>query len=161
MPLGVGDRVPVVKLVQVAGSEMQPTSTAVFFAGKKVALFGLPGAFTGTCSETHLPGFLERADDLAAEGVDVIACTAVNDAAVMAAWAKATGAVGHIIMLADGNGDLARALGLELDLRVAGMGVRSRRYAAVINDGVVEYLGVESGREVGVSGADAVLAALG
>jgi len=160
MSIHLGDRVPTIQLNEVTSDRPRPVSTDEFFAGRKVVLFAVPGAFTPTCSDTHLPGFVARADHLAAKGVDVIACTAVNDAFVLGAWAKATGAARYITMLADGSGELARALGLDLDLGRAGMGLRSRRYAMVVNDGVVEYLGVEAGRGVGVSGAEAVLAAL-
>jgi len=160
MTIAVGERLPEVRLVLCSEDGGSPITTGSFFAGKKVALFSVPGAFTSTCSETHLPGFLARADDLKAHGVDEVVCTAVNDAAVMSAWARAMHAVGHISMLADGSGDLARAMDLELDGRGFGMGIRSKRYAALVNDGVVEYLGVEPGRDVGVSSAEAVMAEL-
>ena len=160
MAIAVGDRMPEVGLDVWRGGRGERVTSGAFFSGKRIALFAVPGAFTSTCSEVHLPGFLARADDLKAHGADEVVCTAVNDAAVLGAWAQATGAAGHITMLADGSGDLARELGLELDGRGFGMGMRSRRYAAVVNDGVVEYLGVEPGREVGVSSAEAVLAAL-
>jgi peroxiredoxin len=139
---------------------IRQVSTDEFFAGRRIALFAVPGAFTPTCSDTHLPGFLARADDLRALGVDEIACTAVNDIFVLDAWSKATASADYITMLADGNGELARALDLALDGTGFGMGWRSRRYALVANDGVIEYLGVEDGRDVGVSSAEAVLAAL-
>ena len=155
-----GDRVPDVRLQLSTAEGSSTVGSREFLAGRRVVLFAVPGAFTATCSETHLPGFLALADDIKAQGVDEVVCTAVNDAAVLGAWARATGAAEHIVMLADGSGDLARAMGLELDGRGFGLGMRSRRYAAVINDGVVEYLGVEPGREVGVSSAEAVLAAL-
>lgn len=159
-PIAEGERLPDVGVDLWTAEGGKRVTTGDFFAGKKIALFAVPGAFTLTCSEIHLPGFLVRADDIRAQGVDDVVCTAVNDVAVLGAWARATGATDHITMLADGNGDLARALGLELDGRGFGAGMRSRRYAAVVNDGVVEYLGVEFGREVGVSSAEAVLAAL-
>lgn len=152
-----GDRLPDVQLTLWRKGKSRPVSTAEHFAGRRVALFAVPGAFTPACSDTHLPGFLVRADDLKAQGVDEIVCTAVNDVFVLAAWAEATAAADHIAMLADGSGDLARAMGLVLDGTGFGMGLRSRRYAAVVEDGVITYLGVEPGREVGVSGAEAVL----
>ena len=145
MTIEIGDRLPSVELIRPTADGVERTTTDEFFRGRRVALFAVPGAFTQTCSETHLPGFLVRADDLAASGVDEIACTAVNDASVLAAWGRASGSDGFITMLADGNGELARALGLELDGTAFGMGMRSRRYAAVINDGLIEYLGVETG----------------
>lgn len=160
MTVAVGDRLPVVRLDTWTESGGRQAVTDAFFAGRRLVLFAVPGAFTSTCSEVHLPGFLARADDIKALGVDEVVCTAVNDVDVLAAWGRASSAADHITMLADGSGDLARALGLELDLSAFGMGIRSRRYAAVIDDGVVKYLGVEPGREVGVSGAEAVLAAL-
>ncbi len=160
MPSAVGDRIPSLTLNRMTPEGIRPISTDEFFAGRRVALFAVPGAFTPTCSDTHLPGFLTRADDLGALGVDEIACTAVNDIFVLDAWSKATHSGDYITMLADGNGDLARALDLALDGTGFGMGERSRRYALVANDGVIEYLGVEAGREVGVSSADAVIAAL-
>ena len=161
MPIAVGDRIPSTQLSRLVDGRVSAISTDDFFAGRRVALFAVPGAFTPTCSDAHLPGFLAHVDDLEANGVDLVACTAVNDAFVMEAWARVTGAENRIVMLADGSGDLARALGLELDASRFGMGSRSRRYAAIVVDGVVEYLGVEYGREVGVSSAEAVLAALG
>ena len=160
MPSSVGDRFPSLTLNRMTAEGIRPVKTDDFFAGRRVALFAVPGAFTPTCSDTHLPGFLARADDLRALGVDAIACTAVNDIFVLDAWSKATHSADYITMLADGNGDLARALDLALDGTSFGMGLRSRRYAMVVNDGVIEYLGVESGPEVGVSSAEAVLAAL-
>jgi len=129
-------------------------------AGRKVVLFGVPGAFTPTCSEVHLPGFHAAVDDLRAKGVAAIGCVAVHDAFVMAAWAKANHVGDGITMLADGNGEFVRATGLDLDLTPLAMGTRSKRFAAIVDDGVIRYLGVEPGREVGVSSAAAVLEAL-
>lgn len=160
MKITVGERIPDVQLWQMAEEGPRPVRTGDYFSGRRIALFAVPGAFTSTCSDVHLPGFLVRFDDLRSAGADAVACTAVNDAEVMAAWAKATGAAGRIDMLADGNADLARALGMDRDGSRYGMGVRSRRYGAVVYDGVVTYLGVEPAGEVGVSGAEAVLAAL-
>ena len=160
MAIQVGDRIPDLQLTQMTPDGLKPVSTGELFAGKKTVLFGVPGAFTPTCNDTHLPGFLVRADDIKAKGVDQIVCTAVNDPFVMAAWGKATHAGEHIRMLADGNGDLARALGLVLDLGHIGLGQRSKRFAAIIDDGTLQHLQVEPGGEVGVSSADAVLEAL-
>ena len=149
-----GDRFPEVELRRSTG---EPVATGELTRGRTVVLFGVPGAFTPTCSDTHLPGYVTRADDLRAAGADEIACVAVNDAFVMAAWAEASGAGAQLTFLADGNGTLAEALGLELDASRFGMGTRLRRFAAVVRDGVVEYLEAEAGPEVGVSGAETVL----
>jgi peroxiredoxin len=130
------------------------------FAGRTVVLFGVPGAFTSTCSEVHLPGYLARADDLKAAGADVVACVAVNDAEVLHAWARQRGAGDHVKMLADGNADFASATGLDIDLSRFGMGTRSRRFAAIVVDGVLRHLAVEEGPGVSVSGAEPTLEAL-
>ncbi len=158
--IAVGDKLPSVKLQTKTSDGVEGVDTGALFAGKKAVLFAVPGAFTPTCSDDHLPGFLVHADALRAKGVELVACTAVNDAHVMGAWAKARNAGDHVLMLADGNGELARAIGLEIDLARAGMGTRSRRYAMVLEDGVVRYLGVEPAPGVTVSGAPAVLAAV-
>jgi peroxiredoxin len=129
------------------------------FAGRTVALFAVPGAFTPTCSARHLPSFKDKAADLKAKGVDVIACTSVNDVFVIGAWAKETGA-GDILMLADGNAAFAKALGLDGDFSKFGMGPRSQRYSMLVRDGVVEQLNVESGGEYKVSSAEFLLAQL-
>jgi peroxiredoxin len=156
----VGERIPEVGLKAAAADGLREVSTGEIFAGKKAVLFGVPGAFTPTCSDHHLPGFVARADDLKAKGVELIACVAVNDGYVMRAWGKGSGADGHVLMLADGNGDLARALGLSVDLSRAGMGTRNRRFAAVLEDGVVRFLNVEPGPGVTVTGVETILAAL-
>jgi peroxiredoxin (alkyl hydroperoxide reductase subunit C) len=134
--------------------------TDAIFKGKKVVLFAVPGAFTPTCSARHLPGFVEHAEAIMAKGVDTIACIAVNDVFVMGAWAKDQGTDGKILMLADGSGDFAKAVGLELDLVARGLGVRSQRYALVAEDGIVTFLGVEEGGAFEASKAETVLAAL-
>jgi peroxiredoxin len=134
-------------------------STAELFGGKKVVLFSVPGAFTPTCSAKHLPGFVERADEILGKGVDTIACMAVNDVFVMNAWGKSAKA-DRILMLADGNGEFARALGLELDASGFGMGQRSQRFALIADDGVVSDLFVESPGEFRVSSAEHVLSRL-
>lgn len=161
MSLTPGDRIPEVTLRRLGADGVEAISTGDLFAGRRVALFGVPGAFTPACSDVHLPGFVTAADDLAAAGIDEVVCVAVNDPFVMAAWSRAEAAGDHITFLADGNGELARAMGVELDLGAIGLGLRNKRYAAVVNDGVAEYFGVEPGREVGVSSAAAVLEALG
>ena len=160
MPIQVGERIPDLQLTQMTAEGLKPVATGDLFAGKKVVLFGVPGAFTPTCNDTHLPGFLVRSDDLKAKGVDLILCTAVNDPFVMSSWAKATNSGDHLQMLADGNGDLARALDLVLDLSHIGLGQRSKRFAAIFDNGVLQVLNVEPGGEVGVSSADTILEAL-
>ncbi|WP_375429254.1 peroxiredoxin [uncultured Sphingomonas sp.] len=155
--IAVGERLPSTPLVKVTPNGPEAVDSQAYFAGRRVALFAVPGAFTPTCSAQHLPSFLNRADDLHAKGVDEIACTAVNDAFVLDAWAKSTGAEG-ITMLADGNGQFAEAVGLAGDSSKFGMGTRSRRYAMLVNDGVVEQLHVEAPGEFRVSSADHLLA---
>lgn len=160
MTVSIGDRIPEIALRRKTANGIEEVSTGDFFAGRTVALFGVPGAFTPACSDVHLPGFMVASDRLREAGVDEIACVAVNDAHVMDAWGRSTGASDRITFLADGAGELAEAMGLALDLTVVGLGVRNRRYAAILRDGVFEYLGVEPGREIGVSTAEAVLAHL-
>ncbi|MSP95370.1 MAG: peroxiredoxin [Alphaproteobacteria bacterium] len=135
----------------------QEVSTDDFFKGKKVALFAVPGAFTSTCSVKHLPSFTNNADALKKKGVDVIAGIAVNDASVMKAWGEANGASGKVTMLSDGNGDLARALGVEADMTKHGMGRRSRRYSMLVDNGVVKQLNLEEPGAFGVSSGDHLL----
>ncbi len=157
----VGDKIPSVKIkvaAETGGGE--ETTTEALFANKKVVLFGVPGAYTPTCSAKHLPGFVEQAEALKAKGVDLIACVSVNDAFVMGAWGKDQKAFGKVTMLADGNADLAKAMGLELDLNVANMGLRNKRYAAIIENGVVSTLAVEEGGKFEVSSAEAIAAKL-
>lgn len=159
MTISVGDKLPDVKLVKATAEGPHPVQSAEYFAGKKVALFSVPGAFTPTCSARHLPGFVEKADELKAKGVDEIACTAVNDAFVLGAWNKAGGS-DDIVMLADGNGDFASALGLEMDGTAFGMGKRGQRFSLVVNDGVVEQINVEQPGEFKVSSAEHMLGQL-
>jgi peroxiredoxin len=159
MTIAVGDKLPDVKLVKVTDSGPDAVQAVDFFAGRKVALFAVPGAFTPTCSAKHLPGFVEKAAELKAKGIDEIACTAVNDAFVMGAWSKASGSA-DVTMLADGNGDLPAALGLEMDGSGFGMGKRSQRYSMVVNDGVVEQLNVEGPGQLEVSSPDYMLGQL-
>ncbi|MDH3690754.1 MAG: peroxiredoxin [Gammaproteobacteria bacterium] len=160
MTIKVGDRIPAVaSLTYMTKDGPKSISTDEIFAGKKVVLFALPGAFTPTCSASHLPGYVVQADALREKGVDTIACLSVNDAFVMDAWGKAHNAE-NILMLADGNADFAQTVGLELDLRKRGMGVRSGRYAMVVEDGVVKALNVEAAGEFKVSSAEEVLKSL-
>lgn len=156
MTIQIGDRIPAATLAQATAEGPKPVSTAEIFNGKTVALFAVPGAFTPTCSARHLPGYVEKADALKAKGVDEIACTAVNDAFVMGAWAKSADA-GDVTMLSDGNGAFAKAVGLEFDGSKFGMGTRGQRYAMLVNDGVVEQLHVEAPGEFKVSSAEHML----
>ena len=157
MTIKPGDRLPAVNFTVNTADGPQAMSTDVLFAGRRVVLFGLPGAFTPTCNMNHLPGFLLAHDDIKAQGVDTIACTAVNDIHVMKAWGKATESDGKILMLADGNGEFAGATGLDLDLTAAGMGHRSKRYSMIVEDGVVKTLNIETERGVNVSGAETIM----
>ncbi len=159
MTIAVGDKIPSVTVQRKTAEGIDQVSTDEFFAGRKVVLFAVPGAFTPTCSQKHLPGFVAKADAIKAKGVDEIACIAVNDAFVMDAWGKDQNAGGKVTMLADGSAKLAKALGLDMDLGERGMGPRSKRYAMVVDDGKVSVLNVdESGFEK--SSAEAILAAL-
>jgi len=161
MTVNVGDRIPSATLKQLTPEGVKDIGTDEIFRGKKVVLFAVPGAFTPACSQRHLPGFVDKAADIRAKGVDEIACVAVNDAFVLGAWGKEQKAEGKIRMLADGSGDFARALGLELDLTKGGLGIRSKRYSMLVEDGVVKSLNVETQPgQVDVSSADAMLRAL-
>lgn len=157
MTIAVGDKIPATKLVKATAEGPQGVESTDYFAGKRVALFSVPGAFTPTCSAKHLPGYVDQADALKAKGIDEIACTAVNDAFVMGAWGKSAGSDGKVTMLADGNGDFAAAVGLVLDGSGFGMGKRGQRFAMVVNDGVVEQLHVEGPGEFRVSAAEYLL----
>lgn len=157
MTIAVGDKIPSVTFIQPTAEGPQPVSSDAYFAGKRIALFSVPGAFTPTCSAKHLPGFVEQAEAIKAKGVDDIACTAVNDAFVMGAWGKANGVEGKVTMLADGNGDFADAAGLVMDGSKFGLGKRGQRFAMIVNDGVVEQLHVEAPGEFKVSAAEYVL----
>ncbi|WP_336976941.1 peroxiredoxin [Altererythrobacter fulvus] len=159
MTIAVGDKLPDVKLVKVTANGPEAVQSGEYFAGKKVALFSVPGAFTPTCSAKHLPGYVEKADELKAKGVDEIACTAVNDAFVMGAWGKASGS-DAVTMLADGNGDFVKALGLTMDGSGFGMGTRGQRFSVLVNDGVVEELNVEAPGDFNVSSAEYMLGQL-
>ena len=159
MTIKVGDRLPDVPLTIATSEGPRPTSTGEFFAGKKVALFAVPGAYTPTCSVKHLPSFVEKAEELKANGVDEIACTAVNDPFVMSAWNRDQGSE-DITMLSDGNGKFADALGLSMDASKFGMGTRSQRYSMIVNDGTVEQLNVEAPGEYQASSAETLLTQL-
>lgn len=155
MPIATGDRLPDVTLRVMTLEGPKPVSTAEFFAGKTVVLIGVPGAFTPTCSNTHLPGFLKAADKFKARGVDKLAVISVNDPFVMAAWAKDTGGEGQLTYLADGSAEFAKATGLDIDLAAAGLGIRNRRYSMLVKDGVVESVNIEEAPgKVDVSGAE-------
>jgi peroxiredoxin len=156
-----GDKLPDAQFNVPTSEGMKPMRTADVFAGKTVALFAVPGAFTPTCSARHLPSFRDLAGDLRAKGVDAIACTAVNDHFVMGAWAKEQGVAEDILMLSDGSGEFARALGLDADFSKFGMGLRSKRYSMLVKDGVVKQLNVEEAGEYKVSSAEHLLAQLG
>ncbi|MDP3905606.1 peroxiredoxin [Novosphingobium sp.] len=153
MTISVGDKLPDIKLVKAGEAGPEAVQSADYFKGKRVALFSVPGAFTPTCSAKHLPGYVEKAEDLKAKGIDEIACTAVNDPFVMGAWGKAAGSA-DVTMLADGNGDFAEALGLTMDGSGFGLGKRGQRFSMVVNDGVVEQLHVEAPGDFKVSAAD-------
>ena len=156
MTIQVGDRIPDVSLTIATPDGPQATTSGEYFAGKKVALFAVPGAYTPTCSARHLPSFVEKSGELKGKGVDEIACTSVNDAFVMSAWNQAQGCE-DITMLADGNGEFAQAIGLTMDGSTFGMGQRSQRYSMVVNDGVVEQLNVEAPGEYRASSAEYML----
>lgn len=156
MTISIGERVPAATLTKATPDGPDQVGSDAFFAGRTVAVFAVPGAFTPTCSARHLPSFVDKAAELRAKGVDEIACTSVNDAFVMAAWAKASGA-DALTMLADGNGEFAAALGLTMDGSAYGMGQRSQRYAMLVRDGVVEQLNVEAPGQYAVSSAEHLL----
>jgi len=157
MSIKIGDRIPNVSLKHMDKDGMQTVSTDDLFKGKKVVLFALPGAFTPTCSAKHLPGFVNHFDQIKAKGIDTVACLSVNDAFVMDAWGKQQNATDKVLMLADGNGDFSKAVGLTMDGTAYGMGLRASRYAMVIQDGVVKALNIEAPGAFEVSSAEAVL----
>ena len=157
MAITVGDKIPAGTLQIAASDGIKDVSTDELFGGKKVVLFAVPGAFTPTCSAKHLPGFVSRANELKAKGVDSIICLSVNDAFVMDAWGKAHQAGDAVIMAADGNAEFTRALGLEFDASDFGMGVRSQRFALIVDDGVVKGAYVEAPMKFEVSSAEAIL----
>ena len=158
MSIAVGDKIPDVEVKTMGAEGPQSVRTGEVLGTGKVVLFAVPGAFTPGCSKIHLPGYVQHGDELKAKGVSTIACVAVNDPWVMQAWADAQGATGKIVMLADGNGEFTRAMGLDVDLSVAGLGSRSQRYAAIIDDGVITSLDVEPNPGVDVSKCENILA---
>jgi peroxiredoxin len=160
MSINVGDRIPEATLNHMTAAGPTPITTAELFGGKKVVLFSVPGAFTPTCSNKHLPGYLAEADAMRKKGVDTIACLAVNDVFVMDAWGKAKGADGKILMVADGNAELTKKLGLEMDASKYGMGQRSKRFSMIVVDGVVKELNVEGPGEFKVSSAESTVCQL-
>ena len=154
MAINVGDRLPKTTFIKATAEGPQPVDSEEYFAGRRVALFSVPGAFTPTCSARHLPGFVEKAEEFRGKGVDEIACTAVNDAFVLQAWSQSAEADGKVTMLADGNGDFVREIGLGMDGSKFGLGQRGQRFSMVVNDGVVEQLNVEEPGAFNVSSAD-------
>lgn len=160
MTIAVGDKIPSVTVQRKTDDGIDQVSTDEYFAGRKVVLFAVPGAFTPTCSQQHLPGFVANAEAIKAKGVDEIACVAVNDAFVMDAWGKQHNADDQVMMIADGSAHFSKAIGLELDLDARGMGLRSQRYSMLVNDGVVEKLNLEGPGKFEVSDAETMLASL-
>ncbi len=160
MTIKAGDKLPEATLMTMTANGPAPITTDEVFKGKKVALFALPGAFTPTCSAKHLPGFVEHATEFKTKGIDTIACLSVNDAFVMGAWGKSQNVGDKIIMLADGNGDFTRKVGLSMDGSKFGMGERSQRYAMLVENGVVKQISVEKPGAFEVSSAEALLKAL-
>ena len=160
MTVAVGDRVPEVELTTMTKDGLKKVGSGEALGTGKVVLFAVPGAFTPTCSDHHLPGYVMRADEFKEKGVDTVACISVNDAFVMGAWADVQEVGDSVLMLADGNGAFAKAMGLEMDGSGFGLGARSRRYAAVIEDGVITALFVEPGPGLTVSSAESVLKSL-
>jgi peroxiredoxin len=158
MAIKIGDPLPQVNFTIMTGAGPEVRTTDQIFKGRKMVLFGVPGAFTPACDKSHLPGFLANVEEFRARGIDAVAVTGVNDVFVMDAWAKHAGADGKVIFLADGNGDFARAIGLSLDLAAHGLGLRSQRYAMIVDDGVVRKLNVEATPgKVETSSAEALL----
>ena len=160
MTIAVGEKLPEGALVEMTGEGPTPRTIDDIFSGRKVVLFSVPGAFTPTCSAKHLPGFIDHAEAFKAKAVDEIICMAVNDAFVMGAWGKAQNADGKVSMLADGNGDFVKALGLEMDGRAFGMGMRGQRFSMIVEDGKVTHLNIEAPGEFYLSGAEHMLGQL-
>jgi len=160
MTIGVGDKMPYGEFRVMGANGPEKLTTDSLFSGKKVVLFAVPGAFTSTCSLKHLPGYVENAAALRAKGVETVACMSVNDVFVMSAWGQSGNVGDEVVMLADGNGTYAKALGLELDLSGSGMGIRAKRFSMIVDDGVVAHLNVEPPGEFGVSSAEAALGQL-
>lgn len=160
MTIKVGDHLPDGKFTVMGPDGPMPKTVSEIFSGKKVAMFAVPGAYTPTCSKSHMPGFVERIEELKAKGIDTIACTAVNDIFVLTSWAKDMGATGKIEMLADGSGDFAKAIGLDIDLSNFGLGLRSKRYAMLVDDGIVKVLNVEDKTPVAEMSSAATLCSM-
>jgi peroxiredoxin len=160
MTIKVGDHLPDGKFTVMGPDGPMPKTVSDVFSGKKVALFAVPAAYSPTCSKSHMPGFVERVGELKAKGIDIVACTAVNDVFVLTNWAKDTGAAGKIEMLADGSGDFAKAIGLDTDLSSYGMGQRSKRYAMLVEDGVVKVLNVEDSPPIAEKSSAATLCSM-
>ena len=160
MAIKVGDKLPSIDLQHKIDDQVETINSDALFGGKKVVIFALPGAFTPTCSASHLPGYVVHSDQLFDKGIDRIICLSVNDAHVMEAWGRQHNVDDRVMMIADGSAHFTRAIGLEVDLDAGGMGIRSQRYAMVVNDGVVELLNVEAPRAFEVSDAETILASL-
>jgi peroxiredoxin len=160
MTIKVGDRIPSARLRYLTPDGVKAVGTDEFFGGKKIVVFGLPGAYTRTCSSRHLPGYVANSVALRQKGIDTVACLSVNDAFVMNAWGKEHGAADQVVMLGDGSAEFTKAIGLDLDRTEAGMGIRSQRYSMVVDNGVVTALNIEPSGEYGVSSAEAMLAGL-
>lgn len=161
MTVSIGDKIPSATLAYMSDEGPASIATDELFKGKTVALFALPGAFTPTCSAKHLPGFVQRADEIRAKGVDLIVCLSVNDAFVMGAWGEQQGAGDKVMMVADGNGELTKELGLDMDASGFGMGLRSQRYSMLVEDGVIKQLNVEEPGAFQVSSAEHMIGQLG
>ena len=160
MAIGVGDKIPSGKLTRMGADGPEQVTTEELFGGKKVVLFAVPGAFTPTCSAKHLPGFVEKADEIRGKGVDTVACLSVNDVFVMDAWGKDQNASGKVEMLADGSAELTKALGTVLDLTERGLGVRSSRFSMIVDDGAVTRINLEEGGAFEISDAGTILGQL-
>ncbi|MCZ6668362.1 MAG: peroxiredoxin [Gammaproteobacteria bacterium] len=160
MTIQPGEKIPSLVLHHKTADGVEEISTEEIFNGKKIVLFALPGAFTPTCSASHLPGYVVKSDEIFAKGVDRIVCLSVNDAFVMGAWGEQQNVEDRVMMIADGSGYFTQAVGLEFDRRQGGMGMRSQRYAMIVNDGVVELLNIEAPAKLEVSDADTILASL-
>ena len=160
MTIQLGEKIPSLTLHHMTADGVKEISTEDIFDGKKVVLFALPGAFTPTCSDLHLPGYVVKSDELFDKGIDRIVCLSVNDAFVMGAWGEQHNVEDRVMMIGDGSAEFSLAVGLELDLNQRGMGMRSQRYAMVVNDGVVELLNVEAPGKIEVSDAETILASL-
>ena len=160
MKIRVGDSIPDIRVQVMGESGPEVRQTGEIFSGKRAVMFAPPGAFTPTCSRSHLPGYVEHAQEIRSRGVELIACLSVNDAWVMGAWGKAHGAGDKVLMLADGNADFSRAVGLHVDMQGAGFGVRSSRYAMILDNGVLTHLNTEEPRKFEVSDALSILALL-